>query len=187
MAFWALRRVSVVIVTIIAEINKAEYFSIILNESSDIARLEQASILFRFIGSKFNVSEELFVVFYETKSTTSDILYKIVCDVFIRFGLNIWKLRGQCYGRASNVRYGLKKLVCKDESRALYIHCIIQQLNLDVIRGQWYIDLSDISIYFSLYIGLNKFKFFHFFPEKKVIKSAPNKKIFNFHFSPFYF
>ncbi|XP_011171898.1 zinc finger MYM-type protein 1-like [Solenopsis invicta] len=86
------------------EIKAAHFFSLTLDETSDIARLEQVSISIRI-------------------------------HVFAECGLDMKKLRGQCYDGASNVSgkiSGLQTRIRKEEPRAVFVHCNAHRLNLVV-------------------------------------------------------
>ena len=75
------------------------------------------------------------MAFYETTSTTSEELFKIVKDVFSKFQLPIDKCRGQCYDDAANVSErvnGLRKKLIHEESRAIYVHCRAYKVNVVV-------------------------------------------------------
>ena len=119
---------------LISEVKNSKYYSIMIDETSDVARLEQVSICVRFVEEDFTIREE-FLGFYETKSTTSETLFKVVKDVLIRFGLDINNVRGQCYDGAANVRgykSGLQTKLIEEEPRALFVHCAAHRLNLAV-------------------------------------------------------
>ncbi|MGL5904177.1 MAG: DUF4371 domain-containing protein, partial [Cetobacterium sp.] len=119
---------------IIKEIQSAEFFSVILDETADITVKEQVSICFRFVTEHLE-SEELFVGFYETSNTTADALVELLKDALKRFSLPIEKCRGQCYDSAasvSGIRRGLQACVQEMEPRALYIHCMAHLVNLMV-------------------------------------------------------
>lgn len=51
----------------------AGYYGIILDETVDVANKEQLSICFRIVQESFQ-TEELFLGFYETSVTTSDVI-----------------------------------------------------------------------------------------------------------------
>lgn len=119
---------------LISEVKTAKYYSIIIDETSDCACLEQVSICVRFVDEDFTIREE-FLGFYETQSTTSETLLKIVKDILIRFQLNLNAIRGQCFDGAANVRgykSGLQSRLIEEEPRALFVHCAAHRLNLVV-------------------------------------------------------
>ncbi|XP_011858192.1 PREDICTED: zinc finger MYM-type protein 1-like [Vollenhovia emeryi] len=97
----------------ICEIKNSEYFSVLLDETADIARTDK----------------------YYTKAQT---LFDIVKDVLVRFDLPLCKLRGQCYDGAANVSgkiSGLQQRIQDEEPRALFVHCNAHNLNLVVQDG----------------------------------------------------
>ena len=121
-------------------IKAAKWFSIIVDETSDVSRLEQVSICVRIVLDDLTV-QEIFLGFYATKNTKSETLFEIIKDVFIRFNLKFTHLRGQCYDGASNMSgnvTGLKTRILEIEPRALYVHCSAHTLNLvvqDALEG----------------------------------------------------
>lgn len=119
------------------DIRKAEFYSILLDETADVSRMEQISIYLR-IASPDLTSSEYFMGFYSTTSTTGKTLFDIVKDVLVRFQLPLEKLRGQCYDGAANVSgkiSGLQKRIQEEEDRAIFIHCNAHNLNLAVQDG----------------------------------------------------
>ena len=80
--------------------------------------------------------KEVFCGFYETTSTTSKELFKIVKDVLSKFHLPIDKCRGQCYDDAANVCgrvNGLRMKSIHEESRAIYVHCRAHKLDSGMV------------------------------------------------------
>ena len=76
--------------------------------------------------------QELFCGFYETASTTSEELFKIVKDVLSKFQLPIDKCRDLCYDNAANDSgrvNGLRMKLIHEENRAIYDHCKAHKLN----------------------------------------------------------
>ena len=74
----------------------SRWYSLIVDETSDTSRKEQVSICLRYVNSCFNANEA-FVGFFETDSTTSETLFRVIKDVLMRLQLNINDCRGQCY------------------------------------------------------------------------------------------
>ncbi|CAH0547302.1 unnamed protein product [Brassicogethes aeneus] len=121
----------------VQEIKKAEFYSILLDETADISKTEQVSIYFRIVSPNF-VASEFFMGFYSTINTKSETLFDIVKDVLIRFNIPLLKLRGQCYDGAANVSgkiSGLQQRLLEEEPRALFVHCNAHNLNLAVQDG----------------------------------------------------
>lgn len=70
--------------TILTEVKDAKYYAIMIDEISDISRLEQVSTALKYVTDDLTI-REVFLGFYETK----------VKDVLIRFQLNLSDCRGQ--------------------------------------------------------------------------------------------
>lgn len=119
---------------LVAEVHLAKYFSIIVDETSDIAVHEQVSFCICIVTDSFTI-KELFLGFYETLNTSSNTLVKIILDVLQRFNLSLAFCRGQCYDGAANMSgaiNGVRAKILEMESRAIHIHCLAHSLNLVV-------------------------------------------------------
>lgn len=90
---------------VLLEVRKEKYFSLMLDETSDVDRFEQVSICLRYVSDELVIKEQ-FIGFYETKSTISSTSFQIIKDILIRCHLNMGDIRGQCYDGAANVREG---------------------------------------------------------------------------------
>lgn len=91
-----------VINQILAEVKNEKYFSIMLDATSDVSRLEQVSIYLLYVTDEF-VVKKIFVGFCETGDGKAEKLINIVKGVLIRFNLNVSNVRGQCYDGAATV------------------------------------------------------------------------------------
>ncbi|KAK3200719.1 hypothetical protein Dsin_024134 [Dipteronia sinensis] len=79
---------------------------------------------------------ERFIGIKHVASTTTLSLKAIIDNVFSGHGLSIFRLRGQSYDGASNMRVefkGLKSLIMKENECAYYIHCFAHQLQLALV------------------------------------------------------
>lgn len=113
--------------------NPDGFYTIMIDETTDISVTEQVSVCFRFVSASTFEIHELVVGFYSTDNTCSTTLFEIVKDVCTRFELPINKCRGQCYDGAANVsgsRQGLQALLSQEEPRAVFVHCLAHTLNL---------------------------------------------------------
>ncbi|XP_064468707.1 zinc finger MYM-type protein 1-like [Ornithodoros turicata] len=114
------------------EVRAAEYYSVIMDETTNISVKEQVSVCFRIVQKGLQV-QELFCGFFCTTDTKAATLCAILNDILRRFNLPIGKCRGQCYDGAANMkgqRSGLQALIQQEEPRALYVHCIAHVINL---------------------------------------------------------
>lgn len=122
---------------IMDEIREAEYFSISLDETSDISRTEQISVCLRIVSENLTANEH-FIGFFSTPNTKAETLFDLVNEIFVLHKLPLSKLRGQCYDGASNVSgkiSGLQSRIREEEPRALFVHCNAHNLNLVVQDG----------------------------------------------------
>ena len=120
-----------VLTTLQQDIQKANCYAIILDETSDKG---QISTCFRISMNDLQV-QEVFCGVYETTSTTSEELFKVLESVLSRFQLPIDKRRSQSYVGTTDVSghiYGLRKKLTHEESRDIYVHCRAHILNLIV-------------------------------------------------------
>ena len=133
MALQVLRQVT-------ASVRSAQFFTVMVDETTDVANNEQVVICFRWVDSELKAHEE-FAGLYETNSTHAHVLHSVIHDVLLRMNLSITRLRGQCYDGAttmSGARGGVAKLILDEEPRALYTHCYGHALNLacsDAVKG----------------------------------------------------
>ena len=115
-----------------SEIKNGKFYSIMMDETTDISCKEQISFCIRTVNADFSVNEHV-MGFYQTDDTRSATLFKCLTDMAIRLGLSITDCRGQCYDGAANMSghvSGLQSLVREQEQRALYVHCRAHSLNL---------------------------------------------------------
>ncbi|XP_054287980.1 zinc finger MYM-type protein 1-like [Macrosteles quadrilineatus] len=97
-------------------IKEDEYFSLIVDGTTDVSTKEQVALCIRHVNGDFEVSED-FIGLYETSSTTGETLTKIIQDVLLRLDLNIDNCRGQCYDGAGNMKGHMKAQVDRVKQR----------------------------------------------------------------------
>ena len=113
----------------------SKFFSIIVDETTDISHVEQVSIVIRFVTVEYGkcMVEEHFIGFWSTHSTTGEALFELLKEILGAVGLCFSNMRAQCYDGASNMRgrySGLSTRVKEIEPRAIYTHCYAHILNL---------------------------------------------------------
>ena len=79
------------------------YYSIIVDEATDLAFKEQVSICLRCMTDNTNDIHDDFVGMYEIGSTTAETLTLLIKDALCRFGLDLCNCHGQAYDSASNM------------------------------------------------------------------------------------
>ena len=118
----------------IQEIKEAPFFALMINETLDISRVEQVSILIRIFCENLSI-KKIFWGFFDTKNTMSETIFEIVEGFFAGSGLSFEKLRGQCYDGIFNMSRefsGLQERIKVKNPRAIYVHCISHRLNFGV-------------------------------------------------------
>ena len=117
---------------IATSLHSAEFYSIMVDETTDVSNKEQAVLCFRWVSDDL-IAHEDFVGLYGIENTEAKTLVNMILDVLTRLNLSIKKLRGQCYDGASAMsgpRSGVAKQIRDLESRAVYTHCYGHSLNL---------------------------------------------------------
>ena len=120
--------------SISSDIQSRRWYSLIVDEITDISVKEQISLFLRYVSEDFAVYED-FVGFYETENTDSASIVQVIEDMLLRLSLPIQDCRGQCYDGASNMAGRLSRVrarILDKCSKALYVHCCAHSLNLAV-------------------------------------------------------
>ncbi|XP_034088842.1 zinc finger MYM-type protein 1-like [Gymnodraco acuticeps] len=127
--------------TIITDIQNAEFYSIIMDTTQDISKVDQLSQVFRYVtiandenGNPTEVKiNESFLGFHAVTDQTAAGLEREILESMERKGILFGKCRGQGYDGASNmsgVYSGVQKHIRDKEPNAVYIHCAAHNLNL---------------------------------------------------------
>jgi len=85
--------------SIIKDIQLAGIYSILIDETQDLARHEQVSFIIRYFDGNLN-PHEVFIGFYRTVRTDGECLTNLIKVVLNSYNLRIEDLRGQCYDGA---------------------------------------------------------------------------------------
>lgn len=154
-------------VQIKSEIDEAAFVTIIADTTQDISKIDQLSIVFRYVLIKKDENEkptelqikETFCGFTKVIDQTSQGLETIVLNAIESF-TDLSKLRGQGYDGAANmsgVYSGLQARIRQRNPSAKYVHCCTHNLNLvinDSVTNvqevrQFYYQLERIYVFFS--------------------------------------
>ncbi|CAM4872894.1 unnamed protein product [Rotaria socialis] len=120
---------------IVFQIKSAKYFSIMMDESVDISRHEQVSLVIRYADDQFHVYER-FIGFQRASSTTGEALFKLLVMWLKQLDLDINNIVGQCFDGASAMRgtyKGVSTRLLQIVPTALYVHCNGHILNLCLV------------------------------------------------------
>lgn len=126
---------------ILEKCRKAQWFSVLSDETADISNSEQVSILVRYVdsdsGGKNSVRED-FLCFVSTADTTGETLTKVLLDKLNEFDLDPVNMVGQGYDGAGNVSgkvRGVQARVKQLYPAATYVHCRNHALNLAIVHS----------------------------------------------------
>lgn len=123
----------IILKDIVNRVNKSECFSIIADETTDIAGIQQLSLAVRFIIG--NLIHEEFLQFIPVTICTGTDLASTILKSLESFGINLSFLRGQGYDGASSMSgelQGVNAHLKKKYPLALYVHCSSHSLNLAI-------------------------------------------------------
>lgn len=105
------------------------------DEVTDLSNHEQFVVCLRWVDENtFDVSEDL-IGLYQVDDITAATLFSSLKDVLLRLNLSIHNCRSQCFDGTSNmvgIRSGVATLICKEEPRAILVHCYGHSLQLAV-------------------------------------------------------
>lgn len=132
---------------IIDACKNAMCFAIIADECTDKATKEQMSLCLRFLDYDSNntiIIREEFVGFKHAESVKGAAVTNIIVNLLAELGLDIGKIRAQCYDGAANMagKYrGVQARILQLNPEAHYIHCKAHALNLALIHSS-----KDVSV-----------------------------------------
>ena len=122
--------------SLVSKINKSPFWSIILDTTSDLTRVDQLSVVIRWVEINDDKCEpvESFLGFVEVTDADAQGLVDTTKTFLLDIGIDMTKIRGQGYDGAnvmSGIRGGVQKLV-KDmcSSPVPFVHCASHNLNL---------------------------------------------------------
>jgi len=120
---------------ILNKINTAGMYSLILNSTTYVAKLDQFAFAFRYCSSDGTVHER-FLCTNETADSTGYGMFTLFYKICDNYSLN-WKvlLIGQAFNGTSNMQgaiKGLRTIIQKDNPNALHVCCFAHCLNLVV-------------------------------------------------------
>lgn len=124
-----------VLQSIISDIQDSKFFSIIVDETQDLARHEQVAICIRYV-SKLFTTHEVFLGFYRTDKTDGETLANLIKQFLQKNNLSIQNIRGQCYDGAASMRgsyKGVQSRIRSENKFAIYVHCYAHILNLCLV------------------------------------------------------
>lgn len=121
---------------IVDEVSESPYYSILVDETTDIAGIEQMSLCVRYL--KDEIVFEKFLKFTPVDNTSGENIANTIISVMEALKLDLTKLRGQGYDGASNMTgkiKGVKTRILQKFPLAQYTHCSSHALNLVIMSS----------------------------------------------------
>ena len=121
---------------ILQNVRQACFFSIIADEATDVANVEQLSISVRFVDGE-TVCEKFLAFLKCEKGVTGEALADTIPQQLVEWQLHPHLLRGQAYdgaGAMAGKSKGVAARICTKYPKALYTHCASHRLNLCVVK-----------------------------------------------------
>lgn len=158
------------------EINETAFFSIQIDDTTDITQTSQCSLIIRYVNSE-GIVVERFLGFYDVSADrTSEALYGVMDPVLEQFNYAT-KLIGQCYDGASVMSGhlgGLQAKIKEKAPQAVFVHCLAHRLNL--VLQQSFKKISQCRIFFASLSGIPSF-FHHSAKRSYTLSSACARRI----------
>jgi len=121
---------------LVNRINRAKSFSILVDETTDISRIEQMSLCIRYVDEdpehQFMLRED-FLKFVSVENTTGKNIANVILETLKYLGIDSKYMVGQGYDGATAMSgnfNGVQAIIQKVYPAALYVHCSAHSLNL---------------------------------------------------------
>ena len=158
------------------KLRKPPFFSIQVDDTTDMNHRSQCSVIVRFINSNASLVER-FLGFHDVSADRSaDALYSLLDNILGQFDYE-HKLVGQCYDGASVMSghlNGLQKKIKDKAPQAVFVHCLAHRLNL--VLQQSFTKISKCRIFFANINGIPAF-FHHSAKRTYILTSTSAKQI----------
>jgi len=124
---------------ILANVKESQFFTILADEVTDCANMEQMSLVLRYVHPQTSVTTEDLVDFVECDDgVTGQAIARKITSKLQEYGLDLTLLRGQGYDGAGNMAgktKGTAALITGLYPDALYLHCASHCLNLVIVKS----------------------------------------------------
>ena len=117
---------------ILAGVSTVLWYSVIVDEATDISHNEQMSLSVRWTDYSYDIHEYTLGLI-PLPNTKAETIFSAMKDILIRCSLPINQCRGQAYDGASNmsgINNGVQALFKAEAKKVLYVHCLAHSLNL---------------------------------------------------------
>jgi hypothetical protein len=150
---------------LVNKINASSFYSIIIDSTQDISKVDQLSLIFRYVEivhSNNVVTEiiinESFLGFVPVENQSADTISNKIISSLNNLNISINKLCGQGYDGAANmsgIYNGVQEKISKKVENAPYVHCAAHNLNLilnDAVKNvetEFFLIVEKIYTYFG--------------------------------------
>lgn len=159
-----------------SELSEAPFFSVQVDDTTDIAQKSQCSVIVRYVNTK-GVLVERFLGFYDVSADrTAQALFNLLDTILGEFSYRN-KLVAQCYDGASVMAgnlNGLQMKIKEQAPQAVFVHCLAHRLNL--VLKQSICKLQECRIFFASLSGIPSF-FHHSAKRTYVADSTIGRRI----------
>ena len=164
------------------EVNEAEMYSIMVDETKDVGKVEQISISVRYV--KNNEVYERFLTYVHAEALNAEALSKHILGTLRDYDISIDNCVGQCYDGASVMSgqsKGVQTRIRTEAPKALYIHCTAHKLNLALVDTVKHIQTAGdfFALLESVYIFMSSSKAHEIFitQQKKLNPNKPPQEL----------
>jgi hypothetical protein len=116
------------------ELHIAQYYTIIADETKDVSKTEQLSLVLRYVLN--GNTHERFISFTKCEELNATAIFTYIMRALQEIGVHISNCVSQCYDGAAVMAghlSGVRKRVTDVNPAAIYIHCHAHQLNLVLV------------------------------------------------------
>ena len=125
-------------------VRKANFFSILADESKDESKKEQLAIIVRYVDEE-GIIHERFLTFVEARSLNDESLTTYLISTLNKHGLNLACIVFQAYDGAAVMIgncHGVQQRIKEIYPSAMYIYCYAHKLNLVLVCSAKKIQLA---------------------------------------------
>ena len=121
-------------------VHKAKYFTVLADETTDVSRVEQLTIILRYVSHRSGTSVvvEDFVGFQPVADLTGEGIANKILNFVRNLGLDMTYMVGQGYDGASSMSgkfNGTQAIIRQQFPNAIYVHCASHALNLVISKS----------------------------------------------------
>jgi len=123
---------------LIKEVKDSVFYSILCDETSDLAHIEQITLSVRYVDTTTCTIKENFICFVPVFECTDENLANVIVQKLKELGLSLEFLRGQGYDGGANMSWkykGVQARILNLQPKASYTHCASHRLNLTLLKA----------------------------------------------------